>query len=308
MDRMIPTRGLLDAVDLPIPNLPEPLEGFRIAHLTDLHARRPTRRLDRVLHALTSTRFDLICLTGDLMDRTAEPDAAERFVHRLEERAHPTHGMFGVFGNHDRPELIDRLTRPGASGGPPRVRWLRDETCQLPGGPGGPGGPGVPGGPFQVAGLHRALGARGDAVAMALRPVEGAGASIDTPGEGTAGGFRLLLSHHPSLLPLVADMGYDLMLSGHTHGGQVRLPLIGPMYNSSPLPLRLTSGVMRCRGTLAAVSRGVGEAGWPIRICCPPHIPVYTLRRDRPPGSSPGSAPGSSPSNDTPCIERILTW
>jgi hypothetical protein len=85
-------------------------------------------------------------------------------------------------------------------------------------------------------------------------------------------------------LPIAADMGFDLVLSGHTHGGQVRLPPRWSLYNSSDLPLHLTSGVLRHRDALCAVSRGLGETTLPIRLFSPAHLPVYTLRRGRLPG------------------------
>ncbi len=83
---------------------------------------------------------------------------------------------------------------------------------------------------------------------------------------------------------MAADLGVDLLLCGHTHGGQCRLPTGHPVINSSDLPLRLTAGILRYRNTLAAVSRGIGYVGVMPRMFCKPHLPVYTLRRGTPPG------------------------
>ena len=93
-----------------------------------------------------------------------------------------------------------------------------------------------------------------------------------------------MLSHFPHYLPVAADLGIDILISGHTHGGQCRLPGGLALVNSSDLPLRLTSGILRHRNTVAVVSRGLREARLPLRLFCPPHLPIYTLRRGTPPG------------------------
>ena len=76
-----------------------------------------------------------------------------------------------------------------------------------------------------------------------------------------------------------ADMGVDIMIAGHTHGGQCRFPGRRAFTNSCDLPLRLTAGIMRHRNTLAVVTRGLGESRLPLRLFCPPQLPIYTLRR-----------------------------
>jgi hypothetical protein len=91
--------------------------------------------------------------------------------------------------------------------------------------------------------------------------------------------LRLMLAHYPGYLPTAADLGVDLVFSGHTHGGQCRIPPNRALHNSSDLPMHLTSGILRHQRTLCVVSRGLGESLLPLRLFCPPHIPVYTIRR-----------------------------
>jgi hypothetical protein len=105
-----------------------------------------------------------------------------------------------------------------------------------------------------------------------------------------------MLSHYPMYLPTVADMGVDLMFSGHTHGGQWRVPFAGALYNSSDLPMFLSSGILRHRRTLCVVSRGLGETWLPIRFFCPPHMPLYTLHR------------GPLPGQHTDRLENVQPW
>jgi len=105
-----------------------------------------------------------------------------------------------------------------------------------------------------------------------------------------------MLSHHPDALPTAADLGVDLMLAGHTHGGQCRLPTGRALANASRFPLAMTSGLLRHRDTLALVSRGLGETHLPMRVCCPRHVPLYTLRRRTTPGRS------------TPEITSVWQW
>ena len=280
--------GLIDPIDIPLPRLPRALEGLRIAHLTDLHVRGPSERLDRLAHQLAPMRIDLILLTGDYMLRqkpaTLEP--ALEALAKLTAPLRPAIGTFGVFGNHDDDELIRRAADCN-------VRWLVNERIQ------------ISGKPLEILGLHARRGGGGrDATSLLLSesreydpphagPAAGgwpgmAGGRRATPAarldpnhfhDGSDRPLRLLLAHHPQTIMTARDLDADLLLTGHTHGGQFRLPGGHALANSTDLPLRLSSGLLRLGDTLAAVSRGLGETLIPLRILCPPHVPLYTLRR-----------------------------
>jgi len=103
-------------------------------------------------------------------------------------------------------------------------------------------------------------------------------------GRSTTDRFQMMLCHWPTYLPVASELGADLMFSGHTHGGQIRLPNRWCLRNSTDMPSRLTSGVLRHRQTVCLVARGLGEVGLPLRLFCPPHVPVYNLHRGPPPG------------------------
>lgn len=249
-------RPLIDAVELSFPELPAGLEGLRILHLTDFHVRRRRRRFAEVVENVRGLEVDLAVLTGDFMSHPGDEAITVEILREVCEAISSRQGVFGVFGNHDLPVFCDL-----AQSLP--VTWLVNDGRVLAGRS------------LLVMGLHMNRLRGPDAVEM-LRNV---------PGDGETGrAFKLLLCHHPCYLPVAADLGVDLMLSGHTHGGQCRLPPRQALVNSSDLPLGLTSGLLRLNQTIAAVSRGVGETMVNLRVFCPPQIPVYRLTRGALPG------------------------
>lgn len=261
---MLSSHGLIDPITLTLPALPPALDGLRIAHLTDLHIRRPRRRFARLGSMLGNLRVDLVLFTGDYITAEGDEAAGEAVMRRLCEAVRPRLGTFGVFGNHDTGDLRERLRDLP-------VHWLNNSTHRLAGLP------------LILLGFEADQTASPDSVATILD----AGGSLRPRDGGAvrpADELRLLLSHFPTALPVAADIGVDVMFSGHTHGGQCRLPGGRALLNSMKLPLRLTSGVLRHRDTLAVVSRGLGEVRLQLRLFCPPHLPLYTLRHGPLPG------------------------
>ncbi|MFW6059015.1 MAG: metallophosphoesterase [Phycisphaeraceae bacterium] len=266
--------GLLEPIELTLPHLPRALEGLRIAHISDLHVRRDGPWYSRLETQLTSQRFDLIVLTGDYIDRTngEQEIHAHSVLLRLTQRLRPRLGTFGVFGNHDTALLRDQCHDVP-------IHWLNNENHH------------VSGRPLEVLGVETLRYDLPDSVALVLNrtppPAPREKEDDDEANSALAPDerpLRVMLAHEPGVLPTAADLGVDLLLCGHTHGGQCRLPTGHPVINACDLPLSLTSGVLRCRDTLAGVSRGIGWTGWVPRLFCRPHVPVYTLRR----GSLPG--------------------
>lgn len=260
--------GLTDPIDLALTHLPHAMDRFRIAHLTDLHILGRTKRMDRLIHQLAKLRLDLGVLTGDYMlrDRPTAQSQALPYLRDLTNAVKPKLGWYGIFGNHDKPELIEQLQQLP-------INWLSDEAVALHDKP------------VEIVGLR----CTNQQVTPEPLAAANAVANLPTAHDERDARLRLVLSHRPDFLPLASDLGADLMLAGHTHGGQMRLPFNFPLYNSSDLPLHLSSGVLRHRDTLAVVSRGLGTTGFfgsrlRFRLLCPPHAPVYTLRRNTTPG------------------------
>ena len=228
--------------------LPKALDGLRIVQLSDLHYGpivNPSH-LERAIQAANDLRPDLIALTGDYIshDRTYAAPCAE-----LVGRLRASHGVFAVMGNHDNwtdAELISDLFR--AEG----IRVLLNEGLRLD----------LRGESFWLAGVNDTM------VGLEDLPLALAGSTDDE--------LKLLLAHNPTILRRAARAGVDLVLSGHTHGGQVTLR---PEKNRSGRPRRrLLRGLGRRGNTQIYVTRGLGTVVLPIRYGCPPEVSVLELR------------------------------
>lgn len=260
---------MIDPIDVPLPHLPSSLEGLRIVHLSDLHIRRTRRHHRQIAARLELMRVDLAFFTGDYIDQVGDEPASLAVMRQICDSLKPRLGSYGVFGNHDTPETRQLFRQLP-------VHWLND-ACDWPGGV-----------PLQIAGFATGILRRPDVVTTLF----GMNRDRDRDDDGKASErverhpktIRFLLSHMPMYLPAASDLGIDVMFCGHTHGGQCCLPGRRALCNSSDLPMHLTSGLLRHRDTLCLVSRGLGETILPIRLCCPRHLPVYTLHRGPLPG------------------------
>ena len=159
------------------------------------------------------------------------------------------------------------------------VRWLSDEAVE------------VHGLPLQMVGMEFL-----DANLRTPDILELAAACGQLDRTGTNGALRVVLCHYSEWLPTADDLGADLMFSGHTHGGQLRLPGGRALKNCCELPLHLTCGMLRHRDTVCVVSRGLGEARIRLRLFCPPHVPLITLQR------------GALPGDYTDGIDNVRKW
>ncbi len=273
---MFTAAALHHDVTLTLPSLPVALAGLRIVHISDLHCARLTSRHDQLIDELNKLgTIDLAFFTGDYMNHPGDEPVAEQLVLRLLETLRPRLGTFGIFGNHDSIAMRERLDDAP-------IRWLSNESVGLQ----------VGDAMIEVMGFAGDRFTRPDAAALLVHRSNLPSTDHRPPRPM----LRLLLSHYPTYLPTAADLGVDVMFSGHTHGGQLRLPFYGALYNSSDLPLALSSGLLRCRNTLAAVSRGLGETFLPIRWFCPPQLPVYEFH------------PGPLPGPDSWTIRNIQPW
>lgn len=238
--------------------LPEAFEGFKIAHVSDLHNAVFGRKNERLLSLIRAAKPDIIAITGDLIDsRHTDIDSSLAFVEAAAEIA----PVYYVTGNHesrlDFDEIEPRLIAAGA-------RVLRNEAEDI-----GRGGERI-----RLAGIDDPSFIRTGGTAE-----ERAAAELEQLGDG-GGTFTVLLAHRPELVEVYAEYGAGLVLSGHAHGGQVRLPLLGGLYapGQGLLP-EYDSGLYSLGETQMVVSRGLGNSVAPLRVNNRPELVIVTLSR-----------------------------
>ncbi len=233
-------------------NLPESFRGLRVVQLTDIHHGLyfPAAALSLAVELTNKLEPDIIALTGDFVTRSRnyiEPAAEMLGALRARE------GVFAVLGNHDfrvdADEIAAALDRHG-------VEVLRNRHVTL-----------------RRRGQKLCLAGIDDFLYRADLPRAVRGIQAGTP--------TVLLSHNPGIIEHAAHMGINLVLSGHTHGGQVRLPLIGCVYGRSDEKMRFKKGRDSLGGTQIYVSRGLGTVVLPVRYGCPSEIPHFVLEPHR---------------------------
>jgi len=276
---------------------------LRILHLSDLHVdgHSPFRRwrLRRLAATLQALEFDLLVFSGDLSDDEGGVEVGAAFLGQVA-GGRPA---FAVLGNHDYHHYpwwqnilnvhtlqecglvhdipidrdVARIARLYAGVG---VELLTNRGRLLR----------LNGAEFWLAGVDDLL----MGVPNLNQTVTVEGAPAEAP--------RVLIAHHPDLFPWAEMAGFDLVLSGHTHGGQIRLPLVGPVLTGSSLQRRMIAGLTRNqRGTLH-VSRGLGET-IPVRFNCPLHATVLEVR-----GARAGTSGDPTPEDPVPlgtCSEQV---
>lgn len=249
-------RFRVEKVEVPLPQLPAAWNGLTITHLSDLHLGpgfTVSRHLPPVIDACCALQSDLLVMTGDWVDRHAHHLPAA--LPLLRELRAPL-GVFGCLGNHDvfnTRRACVRLLRSWLG-----ANLLINQSVTLE----------RHGSRLTVSGMDYAM----NATQLARHW------STFSPVVAQPANVRIVLAHDPGLFPRLHALGADLVLSGHTHGGQWSLTppphrVIGPMMYSFPY-LR---GLYREGNAALYVSRGLGQS-MPIRVNNPPEITQLTLR------------------------------
>jgi len=239
-----------------LPDLPAALEGVTLLHLTDMHADFSTDAMTALIRTLDGLAWDACVWTGDYRGLTYgpwEPAAAE--LRRIREALRGP--VYAVLGNHDPLELADALEDMD-------VRLLLNERAA-----------------FERGGARLWFAGVDDPHIYETDNIEKA---VDGVLEGEP---VVLLSHSPELYRKAAYGGIELMLCGHTHGGQLCLPGGWPVFANARVPPRLVRGAWRYRQLQGYTSRGCGVSGVACRYFCPPEIVLHHLCRapDRPGGA-----------------------
>lgn len=243
--------------------IPAAFDGFVLCQVSDVHNEARGEGNAALLRALREAAPDLICITGDFLDsRRTDLDFALELAGQLAEIAPAVY----VTGNHEARRMdLSALEAGLAARG---VQVLRDDWTPLARG----------GEEIALIGLDDPGFAAGEDWTLA-EGLDQTQARLSALLAQAGDRFSLVLSHRPELLPAYAEAGADLVLSGHAHGGQVRLPGIGGLFapGQGILP-RLTSGVHARGETRLVVSRGLGNSAFPLRVFNPPEIVTVTLR------------------------------
>jgi hypothetical protein len=242
-----------------VPAIPASQPDLTIIHLSDLHIGRLGTRERRAAAMINEARPDLILISGDLTRHGATPEDLEGFLGALRS----TYGKFAVWGNEDYRGGVATdwgpvsLKRAG-------FRLLRNESVRLP----------RTAGRIHVAGLDDPVSGH-DNLSLAMARIPRRDVCI-------------LLSHTPEIVRYLGNWDIDLVFAGHTHGGQVRLPLLGALWVPPGTRGFLEGWYDAGRGVRLHVSRGLGWSLVPARLLCRPRIDRITLRG----GSGPERAGG----------------
>src|SRR5258706_1415965 len=236
--------------------LPEAFSGLRIVQISDIHHGLflPEQWLAEAVQQTNRLRADIVVLTGDFVTYSrANIEPAAEILSRLRAR----YGVLAVLGNHDFRVGADAVTSALRR---THIEFLRNQLVTVQFG----------GSSLYVAGVED-YGYGAD-VRRAVRGIPRDSATV-------------LLAHNPRIIHLASRHGVSLVLSGHTHGGQVNLPLLGTVYGRSPERLRYKIGSVRLRPAQIYVTTVIGTISYPRRLRCPAEITHLEL----PPGTSEGS-------------------
>ena len=239
-------------VEMPIANLPNGLEGLRLVQMSDIHLSPFLSRLKlrRVVDLANELRANVALVTGDLITSGSDPlDDCLAELRRLRADA----GVFGCLGNHEiYARAEDYVASRGRAMG---LRFLRGESETLQ----------FSGAALNIAGV--------DYQRKGSRYLPGAEALV------RADAVNLLLSHNPDVFPVAAAQGFDAMLSGHTHGGQVRVEILHQSVSPALFYTPYTQGLYSIGRCTAFVTSGVGTVGVPVRLGTEPEIALISLKR-----------------------------
>lgn len=233
--------------DVPVPGLPRGLDGFKIAQLTDAHFVRIGRVEERIAHALRAEDVQLLVLTGDIIDSARKLPVLKEFCSGVRR---PGLAMVASLGNWEYQSEV---------AGPVLEAAYADNGVKL---------------------IVNAETTLADGVQLIATDDATAGTPELGPLHSVRGDARVLLTHSPVFLDRVdaASGRFALALSGHTHGGQIRLgPSAVPFV--PPGSGRFVAGWYDYAGGRAYVSRGTGTSLVPVRFICRPELPIFTLRQ-----------------------------
>jgi len=237
-------------------NVPREFNGFKILHLSDLHNKSFGKSQERIQEFIADAKPDIIAITGDIIDKRRGGSSAALKLASIAVRTAP---VYYVPGNHEKTtgyyeKLCSKLKSCG-------VFVVGNDSVQIE-----RNGAGI-----TLMGIKDREFFKTDKDYVRR---------LSALARMNQKGFRLLLSHRPEMMDVYARIGLNLVLTGHAHGGQFRLPLIGGLYapHQGVFP-KYTSGLYKKNSTGMVVSRGLGNSGFPLRLFNRPELVIITLMR-----------------------------
>ncbi len=252
-----PNNIQVERISITIENLPEEFEGTKIAHLTDFHSYNFGEREKRVLEILEDIDPDFVFITGDFIDhKTKDINSCQEFWRELGNKYQGK--IFGITGNHEYwnndIEAKDFKNLLEESG----IVVLDNKNEKI----------------FQGDEYIYLLGVDDPHTGNDDLEKAAAGAEEDIP--------KILLAHSPDIvndLESLKKEDVELILAGHTHGGQIVIPFVQPYWTPTKNHGRYASGLFEIGGTYLYVNRGIGMAVLPVRFNCPPEVTVIELKK-----------------------------
>lgn len=235
-------------IKIPFSNLPDSFDGYKIIHISDIHSGFFIREvyLNKVVEFINQLQGDLLVLTGDFI--TATKQFLPELISALS-NLNNSYIKVGVLGNHDyhHPKEVEQsLNQIG-------IPLLKNN--------------------------KQTLIKKNDSIHIV--GIEDLWSGLDDIDKATNGlnleDFTILLCHNPDFIPKAVEYNFNLMLSGHTHGGQVRFPVIGSVFVPSKFGVKYAHGLYLEQNTYLYVNRGIGVTEPPLRFLCKPEITEITL-------------------------------
>ena len=243
-----PNNIQIEKIDIEIENLPADFNGVKIVHLTDFHSFGFDEREKRVIEIVKEINPDFVFITGDFVDsKTKDFDSCAKFWQELGKQYDGR--IFGVLGNHDLNSLEKLLEQNN-------INILNNENTKI----------------FQGDDYIYLIGVNDPDTHR-----DNLGKAMLGAREGVP---KILLAHSPDIIEdLKAGETPDLILVGHTHGGQVKIPFITPFWVPTENHGKFASGLFEINDTYMYVNKGIGMTALQIRFNCPPEIAVIELRK-----------------------------
>ena len=245
-----PNNIIVEERNIYLENLPKSFNGFRIVHITDLHLNSYGRKERGIIDKIRELKPDIIVVTGDLIDEKQYLNTGLEFMEELADIS-PT---YFVFGNWDHLSGVSMSLFE---------KYLTERKVIV------------------LSNRYVVLSRNNECIYLIGVDDphtfnDDLDKAMDNISETNV--VKILLAHSPEIIDKAVKKNINLVLVGHTHGGQVRLPIIGPLYIPLPPKYRkYDQGLFKVDNTLMFVNRGIGMSFIPVRFLCPPEIVVIEL-------------------------------